>query len=145
MRPEGLTARREARIDLCSGLRILQTVIDAPRGLGLRPREARCRCLVRHAHQRRRIEPASPRIFEHAVGDAVERVTRGERPAMEHAQCGHRQQTCRICEDGERRVEVARHQSREVVRRHAGDDAVVVGWEPLRRHQTLRTRPTSIR
>ena len=88
------------------------------------------------------------RITDDAVGHAVRRVTRCERPAIEHAQCGWRQLACRICEDGERRVEVARHQSRPVVRRHSGDDAVVVGGEPLRRHQTFvpaRRAPDEIR
>jgi hypothetical protein len=43
----------------------------------------------------------------------------------------------RIREDGEPRGEVARHQSCPVVRGHSGNDAVVVGWKPLRRHQPL--------
>jgi hypothetical protein len=89
------------------------------------------------AFQRRRVELAAARILEHAVDHAIRAVTRREHTTIEQSQRGGWQVVDRVLEGSQNGVEVARHQPGPVVRWRAGDDAVVVGREPLRLHQAF--------
>ena len=137
MRPERFAAGRQARIQLRPGLRIGQAAVHPASGLGLRFRETGWRRLIAGAHQRARIERAAPWIVDHAVGDPVTVVAGGERLAMQQAERRRRQVAGGIFQNREHAVEVSRHQPRPVVRRRAGDDAIVVRGKALGRHQAF--------
>ena len=134
---EPFAAARPAGENLLAGLRVLDAVVGLLRRLDLRGGQA-ARLVAVLAQQLRRIEMATARIVDDAVLEAVDAVARFDRRPGQQRQLGLRNDRLAVLVvRRDPRVQEGERLPDAVVRRIAGDDAVVVVGIALRFGQRL--------
>jgi hypothetical protein len=127
----GFAPSLQAGVDARAGARVARPRVDLADRRHLRRRQA-VRCVRARAQQRARIEPAGRRVVDNGGHDPRAGSNRGP---VDHRQLAQRDEARRVVEGRARLPHPGGRLVRPVVRRGAGDDAVVVVGETLGLHE----------